>query len=342
MKKATLPVLVGLILLISLACGLPSQFHVSATRAAATPQATATLAQEATAATQHGAGQIAFVSWEGGARDGIYIMNADGSKLRQLTDNDTDCKVSLSPDGTRVAFVSSSRDEMYEIYVIHSDGNGLTRLTNNPGGSTTPSWSPDGSQIIYTISYVRGSEPSSESSSCDIYVMNADGSDPHPLTNSCDPSATRPRWSPDGSQILFVAFNNVSSTFNILKIMNADGTNPQVIQTNPALEIDSPRWSPDGTKIAFFNQKTADAPLEIDVINKDGSNQRSLTAGFDVNYYGFSWSPDGQQLIFDMVGDGKSLKSATHLFVVNADGSNMHKLDAPCPSHACFGADWGH
>jgi Tol biopolymer transport system component len=122
--------------------------------------------------------------------------------------------------------------------------------------------------------------------------------------------------------------------------MNVDGSHAQVIKTNPALDIVYPRWSPDGTKIAFLNQKTFDDPIEVDVINKDGTNQHSLTAGFHPVYGGLSWSPDGQQLIFNMNGDGKSLDGLGRIWVVNADGSNLHKLDVPCGF--CFDADWGH
>lgn len=368
-KKAILPVLVGLILLTNLACGLPSLFHVSATKATATttqtqvalakvtatpkavspsltpvkqatattrPQATATLALKATATTQHGAGQIVFISCKGrnslggGTHCGINIMDPDGSNRRQLTDNDSDGLVSLSPDGTRVAFIR--QDPKYEIYVMHTDGSGLTRLTNNPWGSFAPSWSPDGSQIIYTSGPVT-----SDPSLCNIFIMDADGINQHPL-KTCDSGGGSPRWSPDGSQIIFLtSISNISST---LHIMNADGTHPQVIKTNQAFEIASPVWSPDGTKIAFLNQKTIDDPIEVDVINKDGTNQHSLTAGFNPVYGGLSWSPDGQQLIFNMNGDGKSLHGDTHIYVVNADGSNLHKLDAPCGY--CCNADWGH
>jgi Tol biopolymer transport system component len=341
MKKLALTVSVGMVLLISLAC----VFTTSATNATDTPKtgatpvqgglpkATANLALEPTITTDHGVGHIVFESCKnissiGNGMDcGISIMNADGSGMRQLTDLDGDTEPFLSPDGTRVAFVSDKRDGNYEIYVIHTDGSGLTRLTTNPGFDLQPSWSPDGSQIVYLSC--------SGNSGCKINVMGADGSNSHPLSNF---NASFPRWSLDGRQILFVT----GDMGNTLNIMDADGTHAQVIHTDQVYEVKSPVLSPDGSKIAFLTQKNPDDPVEVDVIDKDGKNQHSLTDGYNLTYGGLSWSPDGQQLIFTMIGDGKSNQGfpPDQLFFVNADGSGLHKLNAPC--FFCVWADWGH
>ena len=69
----------------------------------------------------------------------------------------------LSP---KIAF-ESFRDGNYEIYVMNADGSGQTRLTNNGATDVWPSWSPDGSQILFSSGQtVTG---------LDLYVMNADG-----------------------------------------------------------------------------------------------------------------------------------------------------------------------
>jgi TolB protein len=339
MKKPALIAFVGLALWVSLACLCStSQVPAVVTRASDTPttramptqdgrpKATPTMPPQPTAATDHGDGQIVFVSCKSqnslgmGTQCGISIMDANGSRLRQLTNVDGDGAPSLSPNGTRVVFTSGERDRDYEIYTIHTDGSGLKRLTAHPGVDTQPSWSPDGSQIIYTSC--------SDDSHCYISIMDADGSNPHTLSNT---NASFPRWSPDGGQIVFAAGK-------ILNTMNADGTNVRVI-TNQAQLIYSPVWSPDGSQIAFLTRKTSDGPVEVDVIDKDGRNQRSLTAGYYVVYGGLSWSPDGQKLLFTMNGDGSSTHGASQLYIVNADGSGLQKLDAPCTY--CFAGDWG-
>jgi Tol biopolymer transport system component len=349
MKRPILTVAIGLVLMISLACEfITSQSQSSGTVEAETPEsgvpsdegvlseATATLALEPTIVKGHGAGQIVFreckskSSMGTGTQCGIYIMDADGSNMRQLTDLDYDYSPALSPDGTQVAFYATSRDRDNEIYVINTDGSGLTRLTNREGEDTAPSWSPDGSRILYISSvFTTGAY-------LNIFVMDADGSNPHPLTNFTDTDGFSAGWSPDGSQIVFATVKN--HVFH-LNIMDADGSNAQVIKTDPAQEIGSPVWSPDGTKIAFLSRKSAGDPPELDVINIDGTDQRSLTAGFHVIYAGLSWSPDGQKLLFTMMGDGKSTEGNHQLYIVNVDGSDLHKLDVQCAD--CAAADWG-
>jgi Tol biopolymer transport system component len=124
--------------------------------------------------------------------------------------------------------------------------------------------------------------------------------------------------------------------------MDADGTHVQVINTNPAYLIRSPVMSPDGSKVAFLTQRNRDALAEVDIIDINWKNQHSLTDGYQLTYGGLSWSPDGQQLIFSMNGDGMNSQGfpPAQLFFVNADGSDLHKLNETCSY--CVWADWGH
>ena len=110
----------------------------------------------------------------------IYVMNADGSEVTRLTDNNAaDYFPAWSPDGRRIAF-SSDRDGDYrdgnrDIYVMNADGSGVTRLTDDDARDDDPAWSPDGQRIAFR--YDR-------EGNADIYVMNADGSEVTRLTDN--------------------------------------------------------------------------------------------------------------------------------------------------------------
>src|SRR5205807_1730972 len=94
------------------------------------------------------AGQIAFSTDRDGNPE-IYVMNADGAGVRNLTNNPAgDARADWSPDGTRIAFYSD-RDGNGEIYVINADGSGLRNLSNNPSLDVEATWSRDGTRIAF-------------------------------------------------------------------------------------------------------------------------------------------------------------------------------------------------
>jgi len=139
--------------------------------------------------------EIAFESKRDGNYE-IYVMDRNGANQRRLTNNAAaDGLPAWSPDGTRIAF-ESYRDGDYEIYVMDSNGANQRRLTHSPGEDGYPAWSPDGSQIVFASARDRpGGASSGQGGSLEIYVMDADGSNPRRLTyNSANDFS--PVWKP--------------------------------------------------------------------------------------------------------------------------------------------------
>jgi Tol biopolymer transport system component len=92
---------------------------------------------------------IAFQGHRGQQED-VYVVRADGSGLRRLTDDiHKDRGVRWSPDGERIAFFSN-RSGSYEIWTIKPDGSELRQITDIPDAEIlNPVWSPDGSLLHY-------------------------------------------------------------------------------------------------------------------------------------------------------------------------------------------------
>jgi Tol biopolymer transport system component len=114
----------------------------------------------------------------------IYVMDADGTNVRQLTSNaDFDSAPSWSPDGREIlferapagTFTPGTEAEEKDIYVMRADGTHVRRLTDSPGLDEGPDFSPDGTKITFS---------SDRDGQQEIYVMNADGSDQRRLTNN--------------------------------------------------------------------------------------------------------------------------------------------------------------
>jgi len=250
-----------------------------------------------------GQSKIAFVSERDGNHE-IYVMNADGSEQKRLTNNPAiDTEPSWSPDGKKIAFVSG-RDGNPEIYLMNVDGSRLERLTNNPAIDVEPSWSPDGKKIAFR---------SNRDGNYEIYLMNVDGSGLERLTNNPADDGL-PSWSPDWKKIAFVSDRDKNGE---IYVMNVDGSGQKRLTNNPA-DDGLPSWSPDGKKIAFVSKR--DGNYEVYVMNVDGSEQKNLTKNSADDVYP-SWSPDGKKIAFNLWRDGNS-----EIYVMNADGSGQKRL----------------
>ncbi len=211
-------------------------------------------------------GTVAF------AKDGdIFTIRLDGSNLLNLTTspNVTEGNPTWSPDGHQIAF-DTNRDGDWEIYVMPSDGNGTpVNLTNSPSSSDTePSWFSSGGLLNNRegIAFTSNRDGNQE-----IYLMDADGSNPQRLTNNLA-NDTQPAATGGNGSILFTSDRDGNQ--EVYRI-NQDGADLVNLTNNPSGNDFQAVWSEDGDWIAFTTDQ--DTNWEVYVMNRDGGERYNAT-----------------------------------------------------------------
>ena len=136
----------------------------------------------------------------------------------------------ISPNGEKLAF-SSARDRDSEIYVMRSrfpegPGNHPVNLTNNAVHDADPNWAPDSSKVVYESCQYY----------CDIFVMNADGSNKKNLTRTPSTSEHSPAFSPNGKYIVHSKWSDDSGSRQIWR-MKVDGSDKVQLTDNSDSDV---------------------------------------------------------------------------------------------------------
>jgi len=255
---------------------------------------------------------------------------------------------------TRIVYVAETgpkTNRVKRIAMMDSDGSNLRYLTLGRSTVTTPRFSPDGGQLVYTgtlarkprvfvIDVANGRErllvpggaitfaprfsPDgrrivfswAQGGNTDIFVVGADGGTPQRLT-SAPGTDTSPSFSPDGRRIVFESDRGGTQQ---LYVMGADGSGQRRISFGPGRSA-SPVWSPKGNLIAFTR---IGGGFRIGVMDPAGGGERLLTNAWQDE--GPSWAPNGQFVLFHRTAQGSG--NAT-LYAVPVGGGAPRRMPTP-------------
>ena len=250
--------------------------------------------------------EIAFARWFTTSSADVFVMNADGGGLRQLSHDSAQIQgLSWTPNGKEVIF-SSSRDGTYRLWRISASarsGTGPSRVAEAGPNAVTP-----------TISGGPPARLVCARAAHDFDIGRIDlptrhrageaGSDIIASTRTDD----SPRFSPDGSKIAFVSDRSGSVE---IYVANGDGTNQEQL-TFLGGPSGSPHWSPDGRSIVF--DSLAANNKDIFSIRVDGGTPRRLTSGASQEWRP-SYSRDGKWVYF-----GSDRSHSPQIWKVPSDG----------------------
>jgi len=218
---------------------------------------------------------------------------------------------------TRIVF-TSARVLNSEIWSMNADGTDQRQLTSTQDNSGSPSWSADGSTILFTRWWRVGSGVRSG-----VFRMKSDGSETTCLDSIPDAYYASPHESPDGTKI--VCERSAPNGYREIWLMNADGSG--AIDLTPADEQGaSPEWSPDGTRIIF--SRGTWIGWRIYTMSPHGSDTLKVveTGIANSNQYQPSWSPDGASIVYVDDHGVQESTDFTWIDIANADGTNIRPL----------------
>ena len=192
----------------------------------------------------------------------------------------------LDPSGRRaVVYRASKEDGSRDIWTIDLATGVPTRISSSPSNDWYPTWSPDGTQILYL---------SERHGAAEFYLKHADGGGEEKLVWSITGNAAPTDWSRDGQRIAFYANADVTGErhFDLWILPLPWGAKPMPISRTPFSEWMG-RFSPDGRWLAYSSNETGTEEVYVRALDGEARKGISLKGGMQP-----IWTRDGKELLY--------------------------------------------
>lgn len=220
--------------------------------------------------------EIAYATFGVESRIAVLDVGSGRSRTLPATPYFTNLTPTFSPDGRTLVY-SHADENGSDLFAASSTGEGAHRITVGHGSDNAqPTFSPDGRRIAFTSG--RSGHP-------EIYIMDADGTNPELLTSfdfGDQNYRSDPDWSPDGRLVAFQS--QFSGRFQIMTI-NLSDRGTKLLTSEGANE--QPSWAPDGRHLVFTSTRAG--ARDLWVIDTESGRMRQLTHGAGSRLA--AWSP---------------------------------------------------
>jgi TolB protein len=244
--------------------------------------------------------EIAYVSDNGRHNKEIWVMSADGTNERRVTNNGSiNLFPSWSPDAKTLVY-TSFKGGLSELYLLFRGTRPGMKLIQTRDEKFRGVWAPNDDTIAAVIS---------RQGNTDIYTVSSEGKSPRRITEDRSIESS-PSWSPDGKKMAFVSDRSGSPQIFVKDLSSGEERRLTYSGDYNA----SPAWSPTGEWIAYAAQAGND--FDIYLITPDGSYTQPLVTA-PRSDEDPCWSPDGRKVAFSSNRRGRK-----EIYRVDVNGQN--------------------
>lgn len=279
---------------------------------------------------------------------------------------------------SKIVFIGrKTRKSSKQVYMCNFDGTGLVQITNGTTPHVSPSWSPDGTKIVFT-SYEDGNPDlfvydlktgrkrklaggkglnsgghwapngkilaytGSYAGDTDVFTVSSQGNQRRLLIRGQGLDVD-PVFSPDNKWLVYVS-GRYGNPHIFRATLDWKSETKVVVTGDKRLTYAgwynaTPDWSPSSDRIAFGGYDKDTNRFDVFVMNPDGTKLERLTIRSGDNESP-SWSPNGIMMAFQSNRIGKrDVKGPAHLYMMRADGSEQRKIDIGL--YEAQTPDWG-